>query len=246
MATLCACETSSLKSFYLGIQWGIGHSTGLLLVGTIFILLSSGADNATIDIPQSITHALESLVGIFMIGLGGFGIWRAVQKRNLTKDDELDALTTTTTTTTIEIVSNNTAEEASLSMADVGDITAPIGSHHHHKEEHDHDHPILSRCSTTCLALSAGLVHGLAGPGGVLGVIPAVQIRNPFLGSLYLITFCVTSTMTMGAFAVTYGKFVKRQGWEFRIEVTSACFSIIVGITWLILLAMGKLEDIFG
>ena len=244
MATLCASESSSLKSFYLGIQWGIGHSTGLLLVGTIFILLSSADESDTIDIPQSVTHALESLVGIFMIGLGGFGIWRAVQKRNLTKDDELDALTTTTTTT-IEIVSNNTAgASSSLSMADVGDITAPIG--HHHKEEHDHHHPILSRCSTTCLALSAGLVHGLAGPGGVLGVIPAVQIRNPFLGSLYLITFCVTSTMTMGAFAVTYGKFVKRQGWEFRIEVTSACFSIIVGITWLILLAMGKLEDIFG
>ena len=103
-------------------------------------------------------------------------------------------------------------------------------------------------CSAgSALSLIAGLVHGLAGPGGVLGVLPAVQIRNPFLGSMYLITFCLFSTLTMGCFAAGYGRlFAKRIGWEFRIECISACLSLVVGILWLILVGTGKMEEVFG
>lgn len=52
------------------------------------------------------------------------------------------------------------------------------------------------------LALVSGVVHGVAGPGGVLGVIPAAQLRNAKLAIVYLGTFCLTSTCVMGGFAV--------------------------------------------
>ncbi len=103
-----------------------------------------------------------------------------------------------------------------------------------------------SACFHRCLALFAGLVHGVAGPGGVLGVIPAVQIRNPWLGTLYLATFCITSTLTMGCFAAFYGKLFKKAGWEFRIECASAFLSLAVGILWLVLLGTGKMDAVFG
>jgi len=107
------------------------------------------------------------------------------------------------------------------------------------------------------LAIMAGILHGVAGPGGVLGVIPAVQLRNAKLAFVYLSTFCLTSTLVMGCFSMFYGRFSEwlaggRRGGGggsssrvFVVEVGSAFLSIAVGIVWLVLLSIGKLEDIF-
>ncbi len=106
------------------------------------------------------------------------------------------------------------------------------------------------------LALAAGIVHGVAGPGGVLGVIPAVQLRDARLASIYLGVFCLTSTLVMGGFASFYSKFSEwmaggRRREEssgsriFLVEAGSAGLSIVVGIVWLILLSIGKLEEVF-
>lgn len=112
----------------------------------------------------------------------------------------------------------------------------------------------LGRCCQTLslrtMAMAAGIVHGLAGPGGVLGVIPAVQLHNARLASIYLATFCATSTVTMGIFAMVYGtcSFGLGQGLGPRqvfLQALSASLSIAVGILWLALLACGKLEEVF-
>ena len=126
---------------------------------------------------------------------------------------------------------------------------------------HHHSRTCYSRCNTGLLAMVAGVVHGVAGPGGVLGVIPAVQLHNVKLACIYLITFCVTSTIVMGTFASCYGTI---SGWlaggggssetnnekkgcnrVHMVEMGSAMLSICVGIVWLILLSLGKLDDIF-
>mmetsp|Transcript_11905 Transcript_11905/g.17769 ORF Transcript_11905/g.17769 Transcript_11905/m.17769 type:complete len:392 (-) Transcript_11905:78-1253(-) len=124
------------------------------------------------------------------------------------------------------------------------------------KAEHTHEDivPTTRRtCTTGALAVLTGLVHGVAGPGGVLGIIPAVQLRDPYLSSIYLGTFCFTSCLVMGGFAAFYGTFSKwLAGGEdgsthrvFLVEVGSASLSIFVGLIWIILLSVGKLEDIF-
>jgi hypothetical protein len=105
------------------------------------------------------------------------------------------------------------------------------------------------RLSTKTLAFFAGIVHGLAGPGGVLGVIPAVQLHNWKLATCYLGSFCVSSTLTMGVFACTYGTIStylgRKTNLEFQIQCFSSALSILVGITWLVLLSLGKLDEVF-
>lgn len=109
------------------------------------------------------------------------------------------------------------------------------------------------------LALLVGVIHGVAGPGGVLGVMPAVEMQDPDSAILYLGTFCVTSTLVMGGFAAFYGTMCKwltgrGVGEEdkdftlnrvFLVEFGSACLSIFVGIVWLTLLAVGELNEVF-
>lgn len=112
------------------------------------------------------------------------------------------------------------------------------------------------RCPPGILAIVAGVVHGVAGPGGVLGVIPAVELRDAKLAIIYLGSFCLTSILVMGGFAAFYGKLSewlaggKRGGRRngsrvFMVEVGSALLSLGVGFIWLVLLALGKLDQVF-
>ena len=112
--------------------------------------------------------------------------------------------------------------------------------------------PLCCICTPGVLASLIGLVHGIAGPGGVLGIIPAVQLRDPYLASIYLGTFCFTSCIVMGCFAAFYGSFSKwLAGGEdsstkrvFIVEVGSASLSLVVGFIWIILLGLGKLDEL--
>ena len=110
------------------------------------------------------------------------------------------------------------------------------------------------QCNPGHLAVATGIFHGVAGPGGVLGVIPAVQLQDAWLGCVYLVTFCLTSTFVMGGFAAFYGSLSrwlaggdgdKGGNRVFMVEIGSASLSICVGFVWLALLSLGKLDEVF-
>jgi hypothetical protein len=78
-----------------------------------------------------------------------------------------------------------------------------------------------------------------------------LQLKDWKYSTIYLGTFCIASTLCMGCFATVYGTCSRKLGkdrgrrGEFIMECISASLSIIVGILWLVLLACGKLEDVF-
>jgi len=159
-----------------------------------------------------------------------------------------------------DVNDNTTTSSAPLGRLASFAVPQQDGNHHHH---HYHYHQIFHKCCYFCtpgtLALATGIVHGVAGPGGVLGVIPAVQLKEARLALLYLGTFCMTSTLVMGGFAAFYGTMSEWMAGVgesngggsgagsriFQVELGSSCLSIIVGIVWLTLLSMGKLEEVF-
>jgi hypothetical protein len=58
---------TSWNSFYLGVRWGIGHSTGLFIIAVAFLALKGHMDLEKFA-------ALDGLVGVVMIALGVYGI----------------------------------------------------------------------------------------------------------------------------------------------------------------------------
>lgn len=67
----------------LGIRWGVGHSTGLVIVAVICIMLKGQFDI------RAVSHYLNIFVGAFMILLGLHGIFTAVYARYFETDEKL-------------------------------------------------------------------------------------------------------------------------------------------------------------
>jgi len=110
-----------------------------------------------------------------------------------------------------------------------------------------------SKCMTRSAAFVAGIFHGVAGPGGVLGVMVALKLNDWFLSSLYLLLFFVSSIVTMGLYAILYGLCTQRltvcadnkRKCAFVLKFVSAVFSLIVGVLWISLTLAGTLDDVF-
>lgn len=100
------------------------------------------------------------------------------------------------------------------------------------------------------VSFSIGILHGAAGPGAILGVLPAVEMQSWVASSTYLFAFVVSSTLCMGIFAALYGELTKRlgstaDGAELCLRVFSSSCSVVVGALWLVLSFTGKLDEIF-
>ena len=315
LATLSA-NIGNFQAFWYGVRWGIGHSVGLILVGSILIIIdyynhgngdndiNNDGEDSTIGISKVFENFCESLVGIFMILLGIYGlrstflrhkvdiiVYKNPNEENEERGHDNDDNNQTTSEdnddvedgSTLELspshrsdddcngVINNDQEakiyngEASISLADVSSSYQNHHHHgnrvsdfiHHHHNCGDDDEYCCSFCGNSCnlskpiLSLCIGIVHGVAGPGGVLGVLPAVQLHDFKLAVLYLSTFCVFSTITMGVYAALYGTLSSyisngnSASMEYKVELFSSGLSLFVGILWLVLLSIGKLHDIF-
>lgn len=229
---------SSWRALKLGIRWGLGHSAGLVLVTAVFLLLKGEVEIA------SIKRYCDGVVGFFMIVLGIYSIYWAVKtyiiKRDVSLgyDQELDMTQGKSYTTLMykkcdpqeHTASSPDIEETSWSYWNMGDMK--------------------NTTTQKLLAFLIGIVHGVAGPGGMLGVIPAIEMKNWYASVLYLTSFVVSSTICMGAFAAVFGEVTKRAGStsgfiELLINICSSALSIIVGITWITLSVMGKLDELF-
>ena len=97
------------------------------------------------------------------------------------------------------------------------------------------------------LACIAGTLQGIA-VGGILSVMPSISQDSRF-ASLYLIAVCITSTFMMGGFSLVYSSFCKWFVVEdekriFLVEAGSACLSVVVGVAWIVLIAIGKMDEV--
>ncbi|TYZ51414.1 hypothetical protein PybrP1_012113 [[Pythium] brassicae (nom. inval.)] len=146
--------------------------------------------------------------------------------------------------TQTQIQMNQRASDDAQSLLELQE--APRTSKRCCKMDTSFSNPAMQRVT----ALLVGIVHGVAGPGGILGVLPAVVMNDWVKSAAYLASFCVASIFIMGVFAALYGEVTGRLSrnshlLELRIGIFSASFSVVVGVAWIVLQATGQMDKVF-
>ena len=63
VSTIVSEYKNPLRSFWVGISWGLGHTTTLLIIGVVIIALR-------LTIPERMALLFEFAVGVMLVGLG--------------------------------------------------------------------------------------------------------------------------------------------------------------------------------
>jgi len=161
VAALVTRSRSTSESIRTGIAWGIGHTATLFVV--CGIILAFG-----VSFPERIAGALEFIVGVMLVGLGGDVLRRLIKER-------------------MHVHGHKHAQE---------NYHIHFHSHKDHKEHteaaHEHEHKsVLPR-----RALAIGLMHGLAGSAALLLIAVADQ-GNTLTALLYVVLFGMGSMIGM-------------------------------------------------
>ncbi|MDA3943498.1 MAG: sulfite exporter TauE/SafE family protein [Bacteroidetes bacterium] len=202
---------NKLKSWAIGLGWGVGHTLGMLMIGVLFIFFKS---YLPIDLISSYS---EMLVGIILVGIGLWAFWR------------------------IFYHSKSRHAHPHTHKDESGDTFTHVHEHTHPSQNvHKHKHPEKIRQSVIS-ALFIGLIHGLAGVSHLLGVLPTLAFPTAFDSAMYLTGFGVGTIVAMVAFSFFLGYVSYQSSERFKpvifktIQFTGASASLIVGAYWIAL-----------
>jgi ABC-type nickel/cobalt efflux system permease component RcnA len=145
-----------------GLTWGLGHTITLFAFAGAALVLRQA-------IPKGMESALETAVGVMLVGLGLNVFWRMWRERvHFHAHSHGDGTT--------HFHAHSHAGE-----------TAP-----HRRAVHAHEHRGF-RWRT----LAVGLMHGMAGSAALL-VLAATQLSTPLEGLVYVLVFGLGSMIGMG------------------------------------------------
>lgn len=231
-----AVGNSPSRAFALGARWGAGHSVGLLCVFLVLLALRVETDEAFMRVAS---RWMGLCVGALMVALGVYGV-REVDQR--LRDAELaDG----------GGEDGRDEERARLFAARketdraLDDDEKRLTEKKNENDKTDRDSSFL----TGWLAVLAGVVHGAAGPGAILGVLPAMALRDEPLVLGYFCGFVGATVVAMGAFAAGWGAGTRALGRRGGARVArglamcSSVLCVVVGVAWAALSVTGVETD---
>lgn len=229
-----AVGNSPSRAFALGARWGAGHSVGLLCVFLVLLALRVETDEAFMRVAS---RWMGLCVGAFMVALGVYGV-REVDQR--LRDAELaDG----------GGEDGRDEERARLFAARKETDRALDDDEKRLNEKNEKNKTGGSSFLTGWLAVLAGVVHGAAGPGAILGVLPAMALRDEPLVLGYFCGFVGATVVAMGAFAAGWGAGTRALGRRGGARVArglamcSSVLCVVVGVAWAALSVTGVETD---
>lgn len=74
VSTIVSQYRNPLRSFWVGVSWGLGHTTTLLIIGVVIIALR-------LTIPDRLALLLEFFVGVMLVALGAQVVYGFIKKK---------------------------------------------------------------------------------------------------------------------------------------------------------------------
>mmetsp|Transcript_12179 Transcript_12179/g.16846 ORF Transcript_12179/g.16846 Transcript_12179/m.16846 type:complete len:276 (-) Transcript_12179:112-939(-) len=162
----------------VGGLWGLGHGLGASMMGGIAFTMKSSFDIL------SLSDFLEAGVGVTLILIGLYGLKETREHykyRNKKHDDiEMSALP-----------SQNAGSSSS--------------GHGHSHDEYD-AHMSRTYQLGPRAVIATGIFHGFSGTGHLMGVIPALMQPSWQTAGVYLLAFCLGTTIAMSLFTGSVGQ----------------------------------------
>ena len=187
----------------IGASWGVGHAVGVLALGLLGQLLQRWVD------VHWLSGWSESLVGLLLVGLGAWALWRSRVLVVHAHGHEHDAV-------------DSAGDGHAHAHVHVGDQTIGDARHADHGQHQRHVHS----------AFGIGALHGAAGTGHLLGVLPSLALPTS-AAIAYLVSYGIAAVVSMTVFAVGIGWLVDRTGAVHRLLQVAGAAAIGVGVVWL-------------
>ena len=208
VSALSTRKPSFLRSLYFSASWALGHGGVLLFAG----LLMFGLGFA---IPDSLIHVAEASVGVLLVGLGLWCIYRFRQQNLRLLQHSHDGVVHTHWHT-----KGHTAEPATASNS----VKAAETSENQLKEAH--------------APMMVGMLHGLAGSAPALALVPAVAEGQVEIAIVYLLLFSFGVMCAMLVFGSSLGLLQRTLKRHNQMLFNWSCYSIatasiLLGGFWL-------------
>lgn len=118
-------------------------------------------------------------------------------------------------------------------------IHAHVHEHDGHAHAHVHSHALARDHDHGHTATAVGLLHGLAGSGAAVALIPVVGFDSPGPAILYLVIFAAGTIAAMAVYGLLAGMVMGRAAERsVRLARTLAratgVFTMVVGVIWLV------------
>ena len=226
-----AVGNSPSRAFALGARWGAGHSVGLLFVFVVLLALRLETDEAFMRVAS---RWMGLCVGAFMVALGVYGV-REVDQR--LRDAERDG------------GGEDGRDEERARLFAATKETRARDDDEKRLALNEKNKTGGSSFLTDRLAVLAGVVHGAAGPGAILGVLPAMALRDEPSVLGYFCGFVGAVVVAMGAFAAGWGAGTRALGRRGGARVArglamcSSVLCVVVGVAWAALSVTGVETD---
>jgi ABC-type nickel/cobalt efflux system permease component RcnA len=184
----------------VGTAWGLGHATGVIVLGLLGVAARSFIDMGRISVWS------EVLVGFVLIGIGAWALWQS-RKLVLHRHPHV----------------HSHQHSVSLTRA----------HEHLHVHAAHEPHTVAAHIHHQRSAYAVGILHGAAGTGHLLGVMPALAL-TPHQGLIYLLTYGIAAVLSMAAFGALMGKAGHRMSPRLLCRAMQSLggVAVAIGIYW--------------
>jgi len=225
-----------ISGLRVGLSWGFGHASGVLLVGTLGVVFRSFVQ------VRVLSEFAEGFVGLVLIGVG---IWAISQMRKVIVHQHPHQHAHSAP---VDMKGNAAFPSSRDARGEQGSHLAARHDTHPHSQPasipHAHLH-VHTRGGATAESkrlgglarhgtFYVGLVHGAAGTGHLLGVLPSLALP-PAEGAVYLVSYGVAAVVAMGGFGFTIGMIGSRlsPAWLRTFMLASGLTAVGIGLYWL-------------